>query len=146
MLIGCMAVIVAILWLFPDTELSRSLHRHLVEGPERWMANATRADVLYVAFLLILLVTAGEAVTLFGTEALFACSWDLAFYFDVMVPGLVIAAVARLRGVARIAIQRLAIGFARTQRRGGRAVRSRRHKMPSRSANDDDGPAFAFAA
>lgn len=146
MLAGCIALTAVIMRLFPDIELSRYLHRELVERPARWMSNATRMDILYLVAVLVVFYTMGEMVTVVGTDFLLAYSWDLAFYLDVTTAGLAVAAVARLTRVAHFVTRQLPVSVGRVYRRAGRAVRSQRHRKPVRSANDEDGQVFALAA
>ena len=124
------------MWLFPDTELGRLMHRHLVERPVRWTADASRTDILYLIAVVVVCLSAGEMVAMFGSDFLAAYAWGLTLYLDGLAVSFVVATAARFRSFTRLF--RIPNLRGRQATRPQRTRRSRRRAVP-KPGNDDVG-------
>jgi len=146
-------MVAAVVALFPETGVARSLNRWLIEAPARWL---NRTAIWRIAFYSAL-IAAGIAMTvLFETEGLMVygmmapeiAAWAVMFDVGVMIDALLITAailatnglkVARMQG--RALIERAVTGVRTRWASRARKVRPPASRGPRKS--DEDRPAWA---
>jgi hypothetical protein len=139
----CAGFLIAILRLWPDSELGRFLRPLLVERPAATGSKLERHHLIWAGIVLFVIVGAGELATFYGSEFLFAYSLDLSLYLDAMLVTAALAMVSRLRSVSQVlgvcrrrAVRRRAHGH-----KGAARPRAAHRRRTSRHiANDEDGP------
>jgi hypothetical protein len=148
MTLGLLAIVIALMTLWPETSSARWLHRHLVKHPLDLAERATRRQLLTWFILVVMLLSLGEMAALAPMEVLTVIAADTAVYVEALVAVWTIATVTRTKAAARVMFARLPL------RRGlGIGARARRRRMrpmaQRKPANDDDGgddAALAVAA
>lgn len=139
-LLGLAAVL--LMRLCPDTELSRTLHRHLVQRPAALLVGLDRRQVLSLVIAAGLLLAAGDLVMALGSaEIVLGYAADLALYSDVVLAGLLLATASRIRIAVSSARPRMRrVASAGQPGVGRRATdRARRRAGPcGTAANDND--------
>ena len=153
-LAGMTVMVAAIMVLFPETRLARSLNHWLVEAPARWL---NRTAVWRILFYAGLIAGGFVAVLLFETEGLIVYRamasevfvWSMMFDVGVLIDAVLItAAVMATNGlkVARAGVEAFVrrVCVAVRARVAGRTPRSRRPASPGRKSADDDRPAWGL--
>lgn len=129
--------------LCPDTDLSRTLHRHLIERPAAWLARLDRRQILVLVIAAGLLLAAGDLVVALGSaEIVLGYAADLAIYSDVVLAGLLLAAASRVRIASSIVRSRMRARVYAVRPRVGRVATQRARRLPrpsGRAANDNEG-------
>lgn len=139
-LLGFMAAITLVLWLVPDSEAGRALHRQLVERPLEALSDFKRHRLIYFVLLAGMMLAGGEMIVLLGPEVIAT----YAVYLDAVMVTYALSAVAMAqRGGSwlRTVVMR---SFRRVRPRGKRARRSPARQR--RSANDDEPAPSLLAA
>ncbi len=147
-MLACLTLgLVLVMRFWPNCALSRALHKHLVERPVRWCAKIERRHIIQTAVLVFLLFSAGQMVSMLGSEFLFAYSFDLSLYIDSLVVTAALAAASYLRATAQYLRSRSSVGRMPVLRPFRRAARERRARKPrvEKPADNDDSPAWTFA-
>ena len=137
------SLLIAVMRLWPDSEIGRFLRPHLVERPAVAFSKLERHHLIWAGIVLFVSVGASELATLYGSEFLFAYSLDLSLYLDAVVATVALAVVSRVRSVARVLGARLREGVGLRIDRHKRIARPRAvHRRPTRrrAHNDDDAP------
>jgi hypothetical protein len=147
-MLACLALgLVLVMRFWPNCTFSRVLHKHLVERPVRWCAKVERHRIIQTAILLVLLFSAGEIVSMFGSEFLFAYSFDLSLYIDCLIVTAALAAASYLKATARYLRARWSFGRLPAFRPFRRAAREPRARKPraEKPADNDDRPGWTVA-
>lgn len=152
-LAGMAMLVGAVIALFPETDLSRSLCRWLIEAPARWL---NRSNVWRILFYAGLIAGGFLTVLLFETEGLWVYRamasevviWSMMFDVGLVIDALLVAAAVMASNGLRVARTRTAamvhpVVFAirRTVARARRVSVPR--PRPIRKSDDDDRPAWA---
>jgi len=133
-------LLVAVLRIWPESEIGRFLRPYLVERPATAISKLERHHLIWAGIVLFVIVGAGELATLYGTEFLFAYSLDLSLYLDAVLVTTALAMVSRLRSVAHFLGRHMQAGIRRRADRHKRARPRAAHRRPvRRSADNDDG-------
>lgn len=136
-------LLIAVLRLWPESEIGRFLRPCVVEKPAAAFSKLERHHLIWAGIVLFVIVGAGELAALYWTDFLFAYSLDLSLYLDAVAVTAVLAVMSRARSVARFLTGRISAGKpARADRRSG-AARPRaahRRRVTKRAGNDDGGP------
>ncbi len=153
-LAGMTMVVTAVMVLFPQTDLARSLNRWLVEAPARWLNRTAMWRILFYAgliaggFVAVLLFEA-EGLMVYRAMASEVVIWSMMFDVGVLIDAILIAAVVTatnglkvVRGRVEIFLRRVVAVIRRTVGRARRtpAIRPR----PMRKPADDDRPAWGL--
>jgi len=127
--------IILILRLFPETAAARLLHTYFVERPSAWLASRTRAQMIFAAFVVALVLAGREFVLLAGAmDAAIMFAWDASLFIDALIVTWTAASAARLKGMKQMILARWR--GTRVRRPRVRAFRSRTTKPVAR--NDDE--------
>jgi hypothetical protein len=141
-LAGLLALLIALMKLFPETPLARTLHDAFVARP---LALAGRLERKHI-ILVVILLCCGQTLALAGSaELAIAYAVDMSIYADAMIAGTLATATLRLRSLASACKARLGRLVMSSRPR----PRSRRPKSATRSlpAPSNDGePAGAWTA
>jgi hypothetical protein len=140
MAVGLTALIIAIMKLFPDLPLVKSLIHWLVEKPAEWLASARRHHIVFAALMLVLLIALPFApetlATLHAVDlSLVTFALDVSFYIDAVAAMALVGAITHaIKGwrMVRLLVTKQGRPAVRSRRRQ-RAVRVRRPP-----ANDDE--------
>jgi hypothetical protein len=142
LLTGLLALATAIMRLFPETDLGRWLHLHMVELP---LATIARLERKHILFLFVVIGAAQPLMMMGAADLALVIAWDMAVYADVALAAYAAAALARTRAAWQHLRSRTAYWlrrpFTRTRPRAPSAPR-RRPQQPAKPSNDDDRPAF----
>lgn len=142
----------AVMILFPETPLARTLRRWLVEAPARALNRATIWRLAFYAGLiaagiLMLILFEAEGALLYGLMAPEVLVWATLFDVGLVIDALLItAAILATNGVRAIRTQVSALAvraIAVVRRAVRREGRSRPAARPRRKPFDDDRPAWA---
>ncbi|WP_309627202.1 hypothetical protein [Brevundimonas sp.] len=146
-------MVAAVVVLFPETKVARSLTHRLIEAPARWL---NRTAVWRIAFysalvgvgIVMTLLFEAEGLIVYGFMAPEILAWAVMFDVGVMIDALLITAavlasnglkVARIQG--RVLVDRLVTRVRACSASRTRKVRSPGSRGPLNS--DDDRPALA---
>jgi hypothetical protein len=145
------ASVVFVLRCCPDTQMARTLHKHLVERPVARVSQIARTDLIYFLIVAGLFTVGGEVVAMVGPEFALVYAADLALYVDFLVVAALVAANTRLRLTFqsfRAFVSRLRHSGRRNPRPGisKRARRSTQPRRPADNDSDDSWVAFRSAA
>jgi hypothetical protein len=147
-------MVAAVVALFPETRVARSLTRWLIEAPARWL---NRTAVWRIAFysgligagIVMTLLFEAEGMIVYGFMAPEVLAWAVMFDVGVMIDALLIAAavmatnglkIARMQG--RALIDRVVTGVRTRWTTRARTVRPPASRGPRKS--DDDRPAWGL--
>lgn len=142
----------AVMILFPETLLARTLRRWLVEAPARALSRATLWRIAFYAGLiaagiLMLALFEAEGALLYGFMAPEVLVWATLFDVGLIIDALLItAAILTTNGLRAIRVQASTVTarvIAVVRRAARREVRSRPSARPPRKPADDDRPAWA---
>ncbi len=142
-ILGFMTAIILIMWLVPNSDIGRTLHRQLVERPLATISSLRRHDLLFFVIMAGLMLTGGEAVAVLGPEVVSAFALDLAIYVDAVLVTYALSAVAMTKRSGGWLLQAVMRCVRRMRPRKKRATR--KVSRPRRASNDDD-PAPAWLA
>jgi len=141
------ASVVFVLRRCPDTQLARTLHKHLVELPLARVRRISRTDLIYFLILAALFTAGGDIVAIAGPEFALVYAADLALYFDLLMVAALVAANVRLRMTVQT-VRSFASTLIHRGRRNWRPEvphRTARSKPRAKSAdNDSDGSGRGF--
>lgn len=139
MILGLLALCVVVMLAFPKTATARWLHSVLVERPLEWLANLKRRDVILLFVMVVLFVTAGEFLAVFGAAELLALGVNLSLYVDAVLVTTA-ATIGAAVATAWSGVRARLFAWRRPQR--ARAARQHRTRKPRKPASlDDDGAA-----
>ena len=133
------ASVVFVLRCCPDTQMARTLHKHLVERPVARLSQIARTDLLYILIVAGLFTFGVEVVAMVGPEFALVYAADLALYVDSLAVTALVAANTRLR----LTFQSFCAFVSRLRQPGRRNLRprirrrARRTTQPRRSADND---------
>ena len=150
-------MVAAVVVLFPETKVARSLTHWLIEAPAQWL---NRTAVWRIAFysaligagIVMTLLFEAEGMIVYGLMAPEIMVWAVMFDVGVMIDALLITAavlatnglkVARMQG--RVFLGRVVAGMRTRWRNRARKVRPPTARGP-RKSSDDDRPGWAQPA
>lgn len=147
MILGLMALCLALMLAFPDTPTARWLHEVLVQRPLEWVSKLKRRDVIFLFVMIVLMLSAGEFIAIFGAAELFAIGANLSLFIDAVVVTTAVTiatAVATAWREARAQFsQWLDGGLARRRMRAARHHKTRKIRRPK--SLDDGAPGWGLA-
>lgn len=146
-------MVAAVVVLFPETSVARSLTHWLIEAPARWLNRTAMWRIafyfaLFGAGIVMTLLFEAEGMIVYGFMAPEVLAWAVMFDVGVMIDALLITAavlatnglkVARIQG--RMLIDRVVTGVRTRWTTRARTVRQPASRAPVKS--DDDRPAWA---
>ena len=142
MLAGFLALVLAIIRLFPETALAKSLHRWFVEIPLEFAQRIERKHIILIAILLC----SGQTLALAGgAELAIAYAADMSLYLDAMLATYAAAAMARFRSAAGVLKSAVARAVRMVRPRPRERKPKRTAPRPPKPGNDDD-PLWAWTA
>ncbi len=147
MILGLFALCMVVMLAFPRTATARWLHEVLVERPLAWFAKLKRRDVIFLFVMVVLMLTAGEFVAIFGPGELLALGANLSLFIDAVVVTTAVTIATAIATAWRDARAQFAqwIGGALARRRM-RAVRHHKTRKIRRPKSlDDDAPVWDLA-
>ena len=135
-ILGFMTTIILIMWLVPNSDIGRALHRQLVERPLETISGLRRHDLLFFVIMAGLMVAGGEAIAVLGPEVVSAYALDLAIYVDAVLLTYALSAVAMAKRSGGWLLQAVMRCVRRMRPRTKRATR--KISRPRQASNDDD--------
>lgn len=140
MILLCLMAGIALALLFPETDIGRFTHRHLVERPALWLNDPKPGRA--VAWLLFI-VAVMVLMTIFPPADLLPMIGEAPFYIDLTIAVVALASQVSFKAIKAVA-QRFVQAMQRVSRRiAYRAPRPKRPRLPRSS--DEDHPAWGFA-
>lgn len=147
MILGLFALCIVLMLAFPKTATALWLHETLVERPLAWFAKLKRRDVIFLFVMIVLMITAGEFVAIFGPGELLALGANLSLFIDAVVVTTAVTiatAIATAWRDARAQLSQLWGGILGQRRlRAARRHKTRKSRAPK--SLDDDAPGWAWA-
>ena len=149
MLLLMAVTVLAILILYPETEIARALKRLLIEAPSRGLARVTRGRVALLVILGLIgaglfLLFEADGLRLFAFMLPDVAGWlvafDVSLFMDAAIVALAAANATRLGPVRQKIADRglvLASAVATRTRRAARALRTAAMRVIALRPNDD---------
>ncbi|MEQ1820315.1 MAG: hypothetical protein ABL871_17070, partial [Terricaulis sp.] len=126
---------------------ARGLHATLVERPLEWLSKLKRRDVIFLFVMVVLMLTAGEFVAIFGAGELVVLGANLSLFIDAVVVTTAVtiatAVAAAWRDASAQLSQFLGSALARRRTRAVRHGKTRKTRRPK--SLDDDAPGWGLA-
>ena len=142
--LGFTIAITLVMWLAPETDAGKLLHRQLVERPLNALARFERHHLWYIVIFAGFAVGGGEMALLLGSEYIAVFAMDLAIYFDAVLVTYAASTLATMRRSGSWLCTVFSAPLRRVMPRRKRAADAGRPER--KAANDDDRPAvFALA-
>jgi Arc/MetJ family transcription regulator len=149
-------MVAAVVVLFPETKVARSLTHWLIEAPAQWLNRTAVWRILFYGgliaggFLAALLFEA-EGLVVYRAMASEVMIWSMMFDVGVVIDALLITtAVMATNGLrvvkARVETLTRRVSVTVATRFAARATRPRRPVRPGRKAADDEGLGWAQPA
>lgn len=140
MILGLLALCIVIIRGFPETTTAQWLNKVLVEQPLEWLSKFGRRDVILLFVTVVLLLTAGEFIAVFGAAELLALAANLSLYVDAVLVTTAATIATTFASTWRGVRARLSAWWRRT--RSARQIRARKTRRP-KSLDDEDAPGWA---
>ncbi len=139
MILGLLALCIVIMRGFPETTTAQWLNKVLVEQPLEWLSKFKRRDIILLFVTVVLFLTAGEFIAVFGAAELLALAANLSLYVDAVLVTTAATIAATIATAWRDVRARLS---AWSRRGAARQIRARKTRRP-KSLDDEDAPRWA---
>lgn len=150
MILGLMALCIVMMLAFPETPTARWLNAVLIERPLAWFSKLQRRDIIFLFVMVVLLLSAGEFVAVFGAGELFVIGANLSLFLDAVVVTtavtLATAAATAWRNVRTWMTQWWGSAPAQRRARAARQRKIRKTRGPKALDDDATGWGVAYAA